>query len=344
MLNLIDDFHATALTQGRCCAMSRCMEVQQEHLAASSRWPYRPIATTLGALYSAAIAVSGALVRMSRRQRPDALVRDLAEHYCAVPEMIVHKAIELRSLVKRDLSGKGLDLGCGTGFVGEVLIRHASVSDLAGVDMAGLDELTLRARGYSGYTVADIQHLPQPDASFDYVVSICVIEHVPDVDAVLAEALRVLRAGGRFYFTTPSPAFHQGLVVYRLLSWLGLKERAERFRTLRDIMSLHHRYFSAEEWCNRLERVGFTDITIEPIFTRGQHLAYDAMNVQVYFLKLYFYEHINRWTQRWSRFRRLMVWSSAELASAITASSATEATATHYSIACRKASAAGAQA
>lgn len=336
MLNLIDDFLATARAQGTDCAMSRCMEVQREHLATSNRWPYKQIAAVLGTLYSAGIVLSGALIRIFRRERPDPLVRDLAERYCAVPEMIVHKAIELRSLLNHDLSGEGLDLGCGTGIVGGALIRHAELSDLDGVDIAALNEPTLRAQGYRNYIVADIQSLPQPSASFDYLVSVCVIEHVPDLDAVLSEAHRVLRADGRLCFTTPSPQFHRGLIAYHLLSRLGLKEKAARFQEFRDIMSMHHRYLTAAEWGAKLERLGFTDIVVEPIFSVRQHLAYDAMNVQLYFLKLYFYEHLNRWTQRWGWYRRLMVWGAAELGAAITAAGTTEEDATHFSIACRK--------
>ena len=43
-----------------------------------------------------------------------------------------------------------------------------------------------------------IEQVPLPDASVDVVISNCVINLAPDKDAVLAEAFRVLRPGGRF--------------------------------------------------------------------------------------------------------------------------------------------------
>jgi SAM-dependent methyltransferase len=43
----------------------------------------------------------------------------------------------------------------------------------------------------------DASHLPAEDAEFDVAVATQVFEFVPDVDAALAEAFRVLRPGGR---------------------------------------------------------------------------------------------------------------------------------------------------
>ncbi|MBI3206812.1 MAG: class I SAM-dependent methyltransferase [Myxococcales bacterium] len=48
--------------------------------------------------------------------------------------------------------------------------------------------------------------LPYPDAHFDGLVSMDVIEHVPDAAAWLAEAFRVVRPGGLVFLTTPNYA------------------------------------------------------------------------------------------------------------------------------------------
>ena len=52
---------------------------------------------------------------------------------------------------------------------------------------------------------ADADRLPVADGSFDAVVACLVVEHIDDVDAVLAEVARVLEPGGRFVFFLNHP-------------------------------------------------------------------------------------------------------------------------------------------
>jgi SAM-dependent methyltransferase len=51
--------------------------------------------------------------------------------------------------------------------------------------------------------VADIIEVPLRDAVVDYVILDSVIEHVPDPVAVVAEARRILRPGGRIFINCP---------------------------------------------------------------------------------------------------------------------------------------------
>lgn len=98
-----------------------------------------------------------------------------------------------------------LDLGSGGGL--DVLLSARRVSP--GGKAYGLDmtpemlELARRNQREAGVTNAEflegtIEKVPLPDAAVDVVISNCVINLSPDKDAVLAEAYRVLRPGGRF--------------------------------------------------------------------------------------------------------------------------------------------------
>lgn len=95
-----------------------------------------------------------------------------------------------------------LDLGSGTGH--DTLRAAGLVGPSGRVD--GVDftpEMLERARaaatGRANVTFheGDIQRLPFPDASFDAVMTNCVVNLVPEKHAVFAEARRVLRPGGR---------------------------------------------------------------------------------------------------------------------------------------------------
>ena len=59
----------------------------------------------------------------------------------------------------------------------------------------------------AGIRREDLTALTFPDASFDFVVSLEVLEHVPDYTTALRESARVLRPGGALLLTAP---FHGG--------------------------------------------------------------------------------------------------------------------------------------
>jgi arsenite methyltransferase len=98
-----------------------------------------------------------------------------------------------------------LDLGSGAGL--DVLLSARRVSpggQAYGVDMT--DEMVALANSNkerAGITNATflkgtIENVPLPDASVDVLISNCVINLAEDKTAVIKEAFRVLRPGGRF--------------------------------------------------------------------------------------------------------------------------------------------------
>lgn len=87
-----------------------------------------------------------------------------------------------------------LDVGCGVGL--RFVARRASRA--CGVDLAPT-RLKSAATIYDEVSVASILKLPYPDGSFDAIVSVDVMEHIPAEvkNAAIAEMLRVLKPGGR---------------------------------------------------------------------------------------------------------------------------------------------------
>jgi SAM-dependent methyltransferase len=88
-----------------------------------------------------------------------------------------------------------LDLGCGAGML--ALLKRKGIT-LTGVDVSPECVLASLSNGYDGALTAKLSHLPFPDATFDYVVSLDVLGHVgfEEKDAVLSEIKRVLRPAG----------------------------------------------------------------------------------------------------------------------------------------------------
>ncbi|SEL21508.1 phosphoethanolamine N-methyltransferase [Roseovarius azorensis] len=105
-----------------------------------------------------------------------------------------------------DLRGKYvLDIGCGSGAIAVLLVREHGAAHVTGIDVEDPVCAAARARvaaaGLSDrITVEKVVPGPFPfrDQSFDVVFSKDSIIHIPDKEALAAEAFRVLKPGGRF--------------------------------------------------------------------------------------------------------------------------------------------------
>lgn len=94
--------------------------------------------------------------------------------------------------LKKTRPGTILDIGCGTGFVTD------AVQKSAGADIVGCDRdpvrLSFAKKQYGLETVlADINWLPFRPSSFDTVIAMEIIEHVPDKESALFEIGRVAK-------------------------------------------------------------------------------------------------------------------------------------------------------
>jgi SAM-dependent methyltransferase len=95
-----------------------------------------------------------------------------------------------------------LDLGCAFGFGTHMLIPHYAAF---GHDLdAGYITSARASYPQATFTVGPASRVPYPDAYFDAVLLLDVLEHVQDERAVVGEILRVLRPGGRLIISVPN--------------------------------------------------------------------------------------------------------------------------------------------
>jgi demethylmenaquinone methyltransferase/2-methoxy-6-polyprenyl-1,4-benzoquinol methylase len=95
-----------------------------------------------------------------------------------------------------------LDVGCGTGDLSFACLG-AGAGFVFGIDFAR--PMVVRARqkaierraGIVSFGVGDATRLPVADETFDVWCSAFVVRNIPDLDAALSEARRVLKPGGR---------------------------------------------------------------------------------------------------------------------------------------------------
>ena len=145
-----------------------------------------------------------------------------------------------------------LDLGSGGGIDSFLASERVGPSgSVIGVDMT--PEMITRARanardgGYANveFRLGEIESLPVADATVDVIISNCVLNLSPERDRVLAEALRVLKPGGR-------------LVISDLVSDVPVPARLrEEDDAVAACLPVQR-----EDYANQLRTAGFGDVTI----------------------------------------------------------------------------------
>jgi SAM-dependent methyltransferase len=177
----------------------------------------------------------------------------------------------LDALLQRYLPERGdglrlLDVGCGTG-------HHMASLRERGFEVAGVDgseEMIAHARANNPgaqIKVADVDSLPFPDSSFDFVLCIEVLRYLPDFTRCVNEIARVLKPGG-VCLVTAAPLFNlngywlvnriAGLV--RPAGFVHLKQFFTTSRRLRrafagagfNAPTVHGVYLGPVNWVERL--------------------------------------------------------------------------------------------
>jgi ubiquinone/menaquinone biosynthesis C-methylase UbiE len=131
--------------------------------------------------------------RAFERQRHDHLAATYLAFFAPVTGLAIRHLLDAAQVGP---GGNLLDVATGPGaLVGEangIGIRST------GVDLSpGMIELARNAYPGVEFHIADVEHLPFPDASFDAVVCNFGLGHFPYPEASVAECVRTLKAGGR---------------------------------------------------------------------------------------------------------------------------------------------------
>lgn len=187
------------------------------------------------------------------------------------------------ALAKLNAGETVLDLGSGGGIDVLLSARRVGPSGKAyGLDMT--DEMLALANANKEkagvenveFLKGEIEHIPLPDNSVDVVISNCVINLSSDKDAVLREAFRVLKPGGRF---AVSDVVTRGEMLPEIrksvLLWVGCIAGA----------------LEESDYLRKLKDAGFADAEVEATriykvedareFLSGQGLDVDAIAPQV---------------------------------------------------------------
>jgi ubiquinone/menaquinone biosynthesis C-methylase UbiE len=168
----------------------------------------------------------------------------------------IHEYVEVVSGAGLAPGHAVLDLGCGKGFQTQIMAR--SCGRVIGLDVSPAK--IAEARRFLEHSCVErkvefiagkIEEAGLPAESLDRVVSFCVLEHIPNLDRVLQELVRLLKPGGEMHVSVDALA---SIRDPELLA----RHRREHFVV---------EYFTPESLRARLSAAGFEVTEIRPIMT-----------------------------------------------------------------------------
>ena len=202
----------------------------------------------------------------------------------------------LRGLLKNQQFSHNsfLDLGCGTGFFGEVFFEHLpEISGHLADGSAAMLELAKQRVSKESRKVA-FQHCLfdafdwSVEQAFDVVFSAYAIHHIPDADkwALFAQIYSRLGSGGAFIlFDNFLPREAKGREVIEYLTCMEIARRARNVASIEQVIATDREVKAAEgdqeatfeDHLSQLRAIGFAEVV--PVFLDARYggiVAYKA--------------------------------------------------------------------
>jgi ubiquinone/menaquinone biosynthesis C-methylase UbiE len=206
------------------------------------------------------------------------------------PENVAHVDRKLSAIANATNARRLLDLGCGTGFIINIVKKYVKEIDGVDVTEAMLTRVDRTGDAVIRLHIADSGSFSVTEGSYDVVTAYSFLHHLYDIEPTLRNAAKALRPGGKFYadlepnfyfwkaISDLNPNDQYDSVVKREIDSVVEKdsEIQERFRVDKDTFN-QAEYgkaflggFANERLTEQLVAAGFRDVKIFYYWFLGQ--------------------------------------------------------------------------
>ncbi len=124
--------------------------------------------------------------------------------------------------------GLVLDVGCGTGYTTEAILKWSAHGEVVGVDLTPqqLNKAVKKLKSRRGtlFLRGDAENLPFKKNTFDAIVSVGAVEYFPDPKRVIQEMTRVVKPRGKVVVGGPELGWFRKLYLNRILYTPSMEE------------------------------------------------------------------------------------------------------------------------
>ena len=168
------------------------------------------------------------------------------------PSQAFWRFLEVGALRQIEYERPILEIGCGDGRFSSLIFQE--IDEGIDVNPRSIEKCRrLSGRLYGGVRCLDARNLPDSQDKYGTIYANCVMEHIPDIEAVLAACSRALRPGGKLVMTVPLVRMNEHL----LFPWRWYAEMRQR-------QLVHVNLFTEEKWMAILRAAGFSGVEFHP--------------------------------------------------------------------------------
>jgi SAM-dependent methyltransferase len=181
------------------------------------------------------------------------------------PSQAYWRYFELQALKQIDCERPILEIGCGDGRFSSLVFQE--IDEAIDVNPRSVEKCRRLSHLYRRVQCLDARELQFSEGGYGTIYANCVMEHVPDIEGVLAGCYRGLRPGGNLVMTVPLNQMNKHL----LFPW-------DWYARLRQRQLAHVNLFTREEWQELLHGTGFHDIEFRPYLSGKACKFWDTLD------------------------------------------------------------------